>query len=134
MVKYSHILSILSIALISCGKQEQPSSLSASKKSEKPCNIKVTVNGKAPKVHFKLFSKASEKTVTIDKQLDLLDDQKDEFSFSSLQGGKISCSVKTTDSYGPEVTIKIFVNNKLWQEASDSYHPKIEGTIPLKLK
>lgn len=115
--------------LLGCGKSDKE----IAKFEElmgKPCNIKVVVHGKAPHVSFKLFSKAKEKAVTIFKEVNVLDEKKDEFSFSSYSGGKLSCELKTKDSYGPEVTISLFLNGKLWQEKTGRYNPKINCTIP----
>ena len=92
--------------------------------------MKIEISGKASFVQFTLFSKAKEKSISIDKQVDVLDDIKDEFSISSYLGGKIQCSLKTKDSFGPNVKMKVFVNGKFWQEVEGTYNPKIEGEIP----
>ncbi|MAW65849.1 MAG: hypothetical protein CMD18_06610 [Flavobacteriales bacterium] len=124
------ILIICSSALFfACGKSEK-SIVRAKNKVGKPCNVKVVISGKAPKVQFTLFTKAREKEVTIDREIDVLDTIKDEFSFSSYTGGKLSCELKTKDSYGPEVVVHIFINGKLWQSQSGNYNPKIEGILP----
>lgn len=123
------------LVLSSCNSQESRTNYSVNAPLDKPCNIKVEIVGQAPDVHFKLFSSAAEKTITIDRQIDLLDEEADEFSFSTYLGGKINCEAKTSDSYGPDVTIKVFVNGKLWQESTGKYNPKVEGVIPgLRLK
>ena len=128
-MKILYYLSFIIVLLASsCGKSEK--SINFSSLNGSPCNIKVVVFGSAPKVNLKLFSKAKEKAVTIVREIDVLDDIKDEFSFSSYTGGKLSCELKTKDSYGPEVTLRVLVNGKLWKEETDRYNPKIEGFIP----
>ena len=115
--------------LISCGKPE--ASVVRSKASGgKPCNVKVVITGKAPEVQFTLFAKSKEKAVTIDREINVLDENDDEFSFSSYTGGKFFCELKTKDSYGPEVTLKVFINGKFWKEQTGKYNPNIEGIIP----
>lgn len=132
MFRLSLILS-LTYLLLSCGKAEKTVAKEVTVEG-KPCNVKVVVSGMAPDVQFKCFAKAKEKAVSIDRQVDLLDEQKDEFSFSSYTGGKISCELKTKDSYGPDVSFKVFVNGKFWQEQTGKYNPKIEGEIPHNLQ
>lgn len=112
-----------------CSKSSQ-SSTSKEVAIGKPCNVKVEITGKAPDVQFTLYNKAQEKAISIDKLVDVLDDKKDEFSISTYLGGKINCSLKTKDSFGPKVKMKIFINGKFWQEAEGSYNPKIEGVLP----
>ncbi len=129
MRRLLNIFFILTLFLFSCGKSEK----SAVKKAEvigEPCNVKIEIFGKAPQVQFKCFAKAKEKAVSIDRQINVLDKEKDEFSFSSYTGGKLSCELKTNDSYGPEVTLKVYVNGKFWKEETGQYNPKIEGLIP----
>jgi hypothetical protein len=124
------ILTFCLVVLCSCNKTTKP--IVAKEKSfGAPCNVKFEVTGKASCVQFILFSKAKEKSISIDKQVDVLDDLKDEFSISSYLGGKIKCSLKTKDSFGPKVKLKVFVNGKFWQEVEDSYNPKFEGEIPI---
>jgi len=132
MSKFYSIFLGLAVLLISCGKSEE-SVVRPKDIGGKPCNIKVVITGKAPQVQFILFTKAKEKAVTIDREINVLDDSKDEFSFSSYTGGKLSCQLKTKDSYGPKVLLQVFVNGKLWQEQSGKYNPKIEGIIPSNL-
>ena len=115
-----------------CSKSEK-STVRANIQIGKPCNVKVVISGKAPKVQFILFAKAREKEVTIDREIDVLDNIKDQFSFSSYTGGKLSCELKTKDSYGPEVVVQIFINGKLWKRQSGKYNPKIEGVLPTNL-
>ena len=115
-----------------CGKSEKVI-VRAKNREGKPCNIKVVISGKAPKVQFTLFAKAKEKEITIDREIDVLDTIKDEFSFSSYTGGKLSCELKTKDSYGPEVNLCVFINGKLWKTESGNYNPKIEGVLPTDL-
>ena len=133
MNKFLIIMFPLSLILSSCGKGEE-TMVKKADDSGKPCNVKVVIEGKAPDVQFKCFAKAKEKAVTIDRQIDVLDAEKDVFSFSSYTGGKLSCELKTKDSYGPEVTLKVFVNGKFWQEQTGQYNPKIEGVIPSKIQ
>lgn len=133
MNKIYYFFIFISLFVFSCGKSEK-SINSFSDLNGNPCNIKVIVLGAAPKVNLKLFSRAREKAVTIVKEINVLDNQEDEFSFSSYTGGKLSCELKTTDSYGPEVTLKILVNGKLWKEQTGRYNPKIEGLIPSSLQ
>ena len=128
---YSIFLALL-VVLVGCGKSEV-AVVQAKEKGGKPCNVKVVITGKAPQVQFILFTKAKEKAVTIDREINVLDDIKDEFSFSSYTGGKLSCELKTKDSYGPEVTLKVFINGKFWKEQSGKYNPNIEGIIPSNL-
>lgn len=132
MVRFFSIMFGLSMIFASCGKSEQ-TVMTVKDNSGKPCNIKIEILGGAEEVQFTLFSKAKEKTVTIDRQINVLDDVKDEFSFSSYTGGKMSCELKTKDSYGPEVTLKVFVNGKFWLENTGKYNPKVEGVIPSNL-
>tara|TARA_B100001094_G_C18105947_1_gene758356 strand:+ start:98 stop:499 length:402 start_codon:yes stop_codon:yes gene_type:complete len=129
----SFIFFSISFLFLSCGKSEKVAS-SLGDLSGNPCNIKVIVSGKAPIVNLKLFSKAKEKAVTIVREINVLDDVKDEFSFSSYTGGKLSCELKTKDSYGPEVTLVVLVNGKVWQEKTGRYNPKIEGLIPVNIQ
>ena len=128
---YSIFLALVFV-LIGCGKSEVDV-VQAKEKGGKPCNVKVVITGKAPEVQFILFTKAKEKAVTIDREINVLDDIKDEFSFSSYTGGSLSCELKTKDSYGPEVTLKVFINGKFWKEQSGKYNPNIEGIIPSNL-
>lgn len=117
------------LAFSSCGNSEK-SIARATNNAGKPCSVMVAISGKAPKVQLTLFARAREKAVTIDREIDVLDSIKDEFSFSSYTGGKLSCELKTKDSYGPEVTLHVFINGSLWKKESDRYNPKIEGFIP----
>ena len=129
-LKIIKILTFSVVVFCGCNKSTQ----STSAKEETiggPCNIKVEITGKAPEVQFTLYSKAKEKAISIDKTIDVLDDVKDEFSISSYLGGKINCSLKTKDSFGPKVKMKVFINGKFWQEAEGSYNPVIEGIIPV---
>ncbi len=131
----TRILSLLicSVMLVfGCGKSEK-SIVRNNNIVGKPCSVKVVISGKSPKVQFTLFSKAREKAVTIDREIDVLDTIKDEFSFSSYTGGKLSCELKTKDSYGPEVHLCVFINGKLWKTESGNYNPKIEGVLPTDL-
>ena len=128
---YSIFLALL-VVLVGCGKSEV-AVVQTKERGGKPCNVKVVITGKAPEVQFILFTKAKEKAVTIDREINVLDDIKDEFSFSSYTGGKLSCELKTKDSYGPEVTLKVFINGKFWKEQSGKYNPNIEGIIPSNL-
>lgn len=129
-LKKTSILLLSCVALFSCSKVNE--SVAIPKKAiGDPCNITIEISGKAPEVQFQLYSKAKERTVNIDRQIDLLDDKKDTFSISSFCGGKIECSLKTSDSFGPKVKMKIFVNGKFWQEKEDSYNPEITGEIPM---
>ena len=123
------IFTVFSILIIGCGKSEV-SVVQPEDKWGKPCNVKVVITGKAPVVQFVLFTKAREKAITIDREINVLDEIKDEFSFSSYTGGKLFCELKTKDSYGPEVTLKVFVNGTFWKEKSGKYNPNIEGIIP----
>tara|TARA_Y100000746_G_scaffold184114_1_gene162458 strand:- start:401 stop:763 length:363 start_codon:yes stop_codon:yes gene_type:complete len=118
--------------LTGCGKSEK-SVVRSEKVGGKPCNVKVFISGKAPEVQLILFTKAREKAITIDRQINVLDNVKDEFSFSSYTGGKLFCELKTKDSYGPQVTLEVFINGKFWKEQTDRYNPKIEGVIPSDL-
>ncbi len=127
-----YILLSFALVIIGCGKSEV-SVVQPKDKLGKPCNVKVLITGKAPEVQFVLYTKAKEKAVTIDREINVLDDIKDEFSFSSYTGGKLFCELKTKDSYGPEVTLKVFVNGKLWKQQSGNYNPNIEGIIPISL-
>ena len=129
-VKNINIVIFILIIVSSCNKTTKPVQ-NTDKYFGSPCNVKIEISGKASFVQFTLFSKAKEKSISIDKQVDVLDDIKDEFSISSYLGGKIQCSLKTKDSFGPNVKMKVFVNGKFWQEVEDSYNPKIEGEIPL---
>jgi hypothetical protein len=129
MFKILTLLICSSALILACGKSEK-SIVRANNNVGKPCNVKLVISGKAPKVQFTLFTKAREKEVTIDREIDVLDTIKDEFSFSSYTGGKLSCELKTKDSYGPEVAVSIFINGKLWQRQSGNYNPKIEGILP----
>tara|TARA_B110000211_G_C14006001_1_gene520826 strand:- start:708 stop:1109 length:402 start_codon:yes stop_codon:yes gene_type:complete len=129
-VKSLKILTFILVVLCSCNKTAKPVA-SKEKSFGGPCNVKFEISGKASCVQFVLFSKAKDKSISIDKQVDVLDDIKDEVSISSYLGGKIKCSLKTKDSFGPNVKIKVFVNGKFWQEVEDSYNPIIEGEIPL---
>lgn len=129
MIKLLSSIFVISFLLTGCGKSEETVA-NAKFKDGMPCNIKVLISGKAPQVQFILISKAKEKAVTIDRQIDVLDSLKDEFSFSSFTGGKLSCELKTLDSYGPEVTLKVFVNGKFWRGNTGKYNPKIVGVIP----
>ena len=119
----------MSFLITGCGKSEV-SVVQPEDKWGKPCNVKVVITGKAPEVQFVLFTKAREKAITIDREINVLDETKDEFSFSSYTGGKLFCELKTKDSYGPEVSLKVFVNGKFWKEKSGKYNPNIEGVIP----
>lgn len=132
MFRFTVIL-CLTILLLGCGKAEK-SMVKKEVVEGKPCSIKVIVSGESPDVQFKCFAKAKEKAVSIDRQVNVLDDQVDEFSFSSYTGGKIKCELKTKDSYGPEVQLEIFVNGKLWQKQTGNYNPKIEGEIPFSIQ
>ena len=132
MTKFFSIIAVVSLLFTSCGKTEE-AVVVVKEKGGKPCNVKVVISGKAPDVQLTLFAKAKEKAVTIDREINVLDDQKDEFSFSSYTGGKLSCELKTKDSYGPEVTLKVFVNGKFWREQTGKYNPKIDGIIPSDL-
>lgn len=129
-IKNIYIVIFILIVVSSCNKTAK-SSQNINKAFGSPCNLKIEISGKAPSVQFTLFSKAKEKSISIDKQIDVLDEIKDEFSISTYLGGKIKCSLKTKDSFGPNVMIKVFVNGKFWQEVEGSYNPKIEGEIPL---
>lgn len=125
------ILTCSALLLLSCGKSAKSNSANAeSAQIGAPCNVKIVVTGKAPNVHFNLYSKAKEKVVTIDKEVNLLDDKADVFSISSYLGGKIKTSLKTKDSFGPNVKVEVFVNGVLWRSLEDSYHPIIEGELP----
>ena len=128
-VKNISILVFILIVVSSCNKTTKPIQ-NTDKSFGGPCNVKIEISGEASFVQFTLFSKAKEKSISIDKQVDVLDDIKDEFSISSYLGGKIQCSLKTKDSFGPNVKMKVFVNGKFWQEAEGTYNPKIEGEIP----
>ena len=128
-VKNISILVFILIVVSSCNKTTKPIQ-NTDKSFGSPCNVKIEISGKASFVQFTLFSKAKEKSISIDKQVDVLDDIKDEFSISSYLGGKIQCSLKTKDSFGPNVKMKVFVNGKFWQEVEGTYNPKIEGEIP----
>tara|TARA_B100000795_G_C22633466_1_gene373527 strand:+ start:234 stop:629 length:396 start_codon:yes stop_codon:yes gene_type:complete len=128
MIKFFSIFLVLSFAFISCGSPEKIVPKNA--KLSDPCNLKIILSGKSPEVQFKLFVKANEKFVTIDRQINMLDDKKDEFSISSYLGGKVSCELQTKDSYGPDVQFDVFVNGKLWQTKIGKYNPKLEGVIP----
>ena len=132
MKRFHSIFLGLALVLIGCGKSEV-SIVQAKDRGGKPCNVKVVITGKAPEVQLVLFTKAKEKAVTIDREINVLDDIKDEFSFSSYTGGKLFCELKTKDSYGPEVTLKVFINGKFWKEQSGKYNPNIEGVIPSNL-
>jgi hypothetical protein len=125
-------ISIFLTLVYSCGKTEK-SIVRAADRNGRPCNVKVVISGKAPDVQLTLFTKAKEKAVTIDREINVLDTLKDEFSFSSYTGGKMFCELKTKDSYGPEVTLQVFVNGRLWKSESGKYNPKIEGLIPTDL-
>jgi len=129
MSRFLILLVCSSALIISCGKSEK-SIVRAKNNVGKPCNVKVVISGKAPKVQFTLFTKAREKEVTIDREIDVLDSVEDEFSFSSYTGGKLSCELNTKDSYGPDVAVQIFINGKLWKSQSGNYNPKIEGILP----
>ena len=129
MTKLFLTISIFLTLVYSCGKTEK-SIVRASDRNGRPCNVKVVISGKAPDVQLTLFTKAKEKAVTIDREINVLDTLKDEFSFSSYTGGKMFCELKTKDSYGPEVTLQVFVNGRLWKSESGKYNPKIEGLIP----
>lgn len=131
MFRFLAILS-LGVLLLSCSKADKV--IVKEDLQGEPCNIKIIVSGKSPDVQFKCLAKAKEKAVTIDRQVDVLDKDKDEFSFSSYTGGTISCELKTKDSYGPEVSLKVYVNGKFWQENTGKYNPKVEGTIPHKIQ
>ena len=132
MFKFLSIFTSLAVILLSCGKSEFAVSRS-SERGGKPCNVRVVISGKAPEVQLILFTKAKEKAVTIDREINVLDDEKDEFSFSSYTGGKLFCELKTKDSYGPEVKLQVFINGKFWKENSGRYNPNIEGVIPSDL-
>ena len=132
MKRFHSIFLGLALVLIGCGKSEV-SIVQAKDRGGKPCNVKVVITGKAPEVQLVLFTKAKEKAVTIDREINVLDDIKDEFSFSSYTGGKLFCELKTIDSIGPEVTLKVFINGKFWKEQSGKYNPNIEGVIPSDL-
>jgi hypothetical protein len=107
-VKSLKILTFSLVVLCSCNKSTKP--VAAEEKSfGGPCNVKIEISGKASCVQFTLFSKAKEKSISIDKQIDVLDDVKDEFSISSYQGGKIQCSLKTKDFFGQNVSRVDFV-------------------------
>tara|TARA_Y100000589_G_scaffold74312_1_gene67648 strand:+ start:1548 stop:1946 length:399 start_codon:yes stop_codon:yes gene_type:complete len=129
MKTFYSIFIVLSFLITGCGKSEV-SVVQPEDKWGKPCNVKVVITGKAPEVQFVLFTKAREKAITIDREINVLDETKDEFSFSSYTGGKLFCELKTKDSYGPEVSLKVFVNGKFWKEKSGKYNPNIEGVIP----
>ena len=129
MKTFYSIFLVLSFLVIGCGKSEV-SIIQSKDRVGKPCNVKVVITGEAPEVQFVLFTKAKEKAITIDREINVLDGVKDEFSFSSYTGGKLFCELKTKDSYGPEVTLKVFVNGKFWKEKSGKYNPNIEGVIP----
>lgn len=133
MTKLFPSILVLSLLFVGCGKSEE-AVVKVKEIGGKPCNIKVVISGKAPEVQLILYAKAKEKAVTIDRQIDVLDADKDEFSFSLYTGGKLSCELKTKDSYGPEVTLKVLVNGNLWKEQTGQYNPKIEGVIPSKLQ
>lgn len=120
------------VLLVGCGQQE---SASAPKKTlNTPCNITVIITGTSPDVQFSLYSKANEKIVTIDRQLNLAKQSKEEFSFSSYLGGSILAKLQTKDSYGPEVKIDVLVNGKLWRSQTHNYNPTIEGIVPQIIK
>lgn len=127
----SHLFfTIISISLLSCGGETKVSSKPVLPTT--PCNIRVEISGQAEFVQFNLHSVANNKIVSIDREVDVLDNLKDEFSISSFLGGKFQASLKTKDSYGPEVKMSIYINNKLWKEAKGSYNPSIEGELPDK--
>jgi len=128
MVKFFFITIGFLFAFISCGSPEKI--VIKNTKLSEACNLKIILSGKSPDVQFKLFVKANEKFVTIDRQINMLDDKKDEFSISSYLGGKVSCELQTKDSYGPDVQFDLFVNGKLWQTQKGKYNPKLEGVIP----
>ena len=130
LINKINILLLTIIFICSCNRTSKPIAVEE-KSTGNPCNVKIEISGKATFVQFTLFSKSKEKSISIDKQVDVLDDVKDEFSISTYLGGKIQCSLKTNDSFGPNVKMKVFVNGKFWQEVEGAYNPKIEGEIPL---
>ena len=64
-------------AFISCGSPDKIVAKNA--KLLEPCNLKIILSGTSPEVQFKLFVKANEKFVTIDRQINMLDDKKMSF-------------------------------------------------------
>tara|TARA_B100000795_G_scaffold268917_1_gene256889 strand:- start:2719 stop:3120 length:402 start_codon:yes stop_codon:yes gene_type:complete len=117
------------LILFSCTETNQGDSTSGFLNGD-PCNIRIEISGKAPDVLFTLYNKSKDKAISIDKLVNVLDNQKDEFLISTYFGGKLHCTLKTKDSFGPKVKIKVFINDKFWQEAEGTYNPKIEGVIP----
>lgn len=131
-LKNFKILFFSLLVLFACNKSSQPPSPSEVLIGE-PCNVRIEISGKAPSVLFTLYSKSTDKAISIDKLINVLDDEKDEFSISTYYGGKLHCTLKTKDSFGPNVKMKVFINGKFWQEAEGAYNPKIEGIIPSNL-
>lgn len=120
------------ILFAGCGQKEAANN--AKKVLKTPCSITVVLSGNSPDVHFTLYSKANEKIITIDRQLNLVKQPNEEFSFSSYLGGSFSAQLQTKDSYGPEVKIEVFINGKPWRAQTDNYNPIIEGIVPQVIK
>lgn len=94
------------------------------------CDVKVEVIGNVNDIDFYLFQKSNTKSVTIERTLDLRKDSIEIFNLKSSSKDKIKIDLKTSDSYGEPVFVKIYINNELWVEESDSYQIQIDYEIP----
>ena len=127
-LKYVFLFVVMFLFACSPNKQEDEN-----KQHEFPsvkCKLKVLVTGDVDHVSFCMFQKSEDNTVNIDQELNLSLDSNEVFDINVISGSELTVEIKTSDSYGAPVVVKVFVNDLLWIQESDSYQIHLDQIIP----
>jgi hypothetical protein len=119
------------LLIASCNSKGVQNAQVAQQKIGEPCSIRIEVSSSSDHVEMYAYLQGEQKSLTIDKTIDQSESQKEIIDLSSTIGAKLEIHIKTNDSYGPVVNVKIFVNEILMIEEEDSYKIDIAETISL---
>ena len=128
-MRYLTIVISLLLLITSCNSNNATRSKGEVAQESQPCSLRIEIASQSSHIELYTFVQGEQKSLTIDRVLDLSGSEKEIIDLSSTIGSKLEIQMKTDDSYGPEVNIKVFVNDELFLEASDPYKINIAETI-----
>lgn len=131
MFKKSVIFLVFVLFLMACHSNGSKRSEGIEESFGQPCGVRIEITSKSEHVELYVYVQGEEKSLTIDKVLDLSTQSKEVIDLSSSVGAALNIEVKTNDSYGPEVDVQVFLNNQLYIQESDNYKISIEEKLNL---